>query len=156
MKYIPNTLTFLRIAAAAVLFFVPPLSVIYIVFYFICGASDVLDGLCARALHAQSSFGSKLDTLADAAVILAALITLRDLIPYNSLLVTWVIIIAVLKVRAFFKNKRFDSPHTTADKAVGALLFLYPFTLLFTQNIWIAYSVCMAATYAVSGELRRE
>lgn len=38
---------------------------LFFVLYILCGISDVLDGLIARALHTESEIGATLDSVAD-------------------------------------------------------------------------------------------
>ena len=62
---LPNFLTALRIAGAACLLFITPLSPAFFIVYTFCGISDVLDGVIARASHSTTEFGAKLDSAAD-------------------------------------------------------------------------------------------
>ena len=48
MKRIPDIITFLRIAAAVMLLFTTPFSIIFYLLYSWCGFSDILDGYLAR------------------------------------------------------------------------------------------------------------
>ncbi len=47
------------------LIFAENFSALFYVLYFVCGISDITDGFLAGKLDAESSFGSKLDSLAD-------------------------------------------------------------------------------------------
>ena len=62
---LPNILTSLRIAGAACLMFITPLTPAFFVIYTLCGISDVLDGVIARAAHITTELGAKLDSAAD-------------------------------------------------------------------------------------------
>ena len=74
LKQLPNAITFARIAAL-------PLLVglglsgersAFAALLIACLVGDILDGLLARLLHATSDFGARLDSLADALLLLVA------------------------------------------------------------------------------------
>ena len=64
-EQLPNLVTALRIVFSTVLFFIPLKSTEFFTIYLLCGLSDVADGFLARKLHAESTFGSRLDSFAD-------------------------------------------------------------------------------------------
>lgn len=68
-----NLITLSRIAAAAVLAFVPPCSGLFGLCYLWGGVSDLLDGMVARLMKHQSPAGARLDSIADLILVIALL-----------------------------------------------------------------------------------
>ena len=64
-KHLANIITGLRIIGSVVLLFFDVPSLPFYITYLLCGFSDMIDGAIARKTNAVSSFGSKLDTVAD-------------------------------------------------------------------------------------------
>ena len=112
----------------------------------------MLDGYLARKLHAESTTGAVLDSIAD--ICLVACCALR-LIPVVHI-PTWLWILAgvivaikiVNQVSALIVCKRFCFPHTKANKLTGFLLFLVVPTL-FWSIIPIAIVAGVASFAAV-------
>ena len=69
-----NAITSSRIVFALLILFAPVFSVPFYVFYFLGAATDMADGIIARKLNQESSFGAKLDTVADLVFVIAVLI----------------------------------------------------------------------------------
>ena len=65
VKQIPNILTASRIIIAIIILFIKPFSISFYIIYGYCGISDLFDGVIARAIKNESSFGSLLDTIGD-------------------------------------------------------------------------------------------
>ena len=65
VKYLANMITGLRIIGSLTLLFFDVPSLPFYITYLLCGFSDMIDGAIARKTNAVSSFGSKLDTVAD-------------------------------------------------------------------------------------------
>src|SRR5262245_45980863 len=83
MSSLPNALTIARIGLVPVFcaaFFLPGDLGRWIVFVLFClaGATDALDGLIARKLGAETSFGRMLDPIADKLIVSAALFMLAN------------------------------------------------------------------------------
>jgi CDP-diacylglycerol--glycerol-3-phosphate 3-phosphatidyltransferase len=81
MSSLPNSLTVARIVLVPLFvaaFFLPGESGRWIVFVLFClaGITDVFDGMIARRLNAESSFGRMLDPIADKLIVSAALLML--------------------------------------------------------------------------------
>ena len=74
IRPIPNVISYLRIAAALALPFVPTASVLWLVVF--AGISDWLDGWIARRFDATSPMGALLDGVADKLFVLSAVVTL--------------------------------------------------------------------------------
>ena len=83
MSSLPNALTITRIGLVPLFvaaFFLPGEAGRWIVFVLFClaGATDALDGIIARKLGAESSFGRMLDPIADKLIVSAALLMLAS------------------------------------------------------------------------------
>jgi CDP-diacylglycerol--glycerol-3-phosphate 3-phosphatidyltransferase len=128
----------------------------FFVLYMICGLSDVLDGMIARKTNTASTFGARLDTIADfifAAVLFMKLLSGMDIPIW---LWVWMITIAGIKIAnlifGFVCTKRLIVEHTLLNKIAGVLLFLLPLTLFWVEFRYSAAVVCAAATFAAIQE----
>ena len=152
-----NLITLFRIAAAAALVFVPPYSGPFWLCYLGGGFSDLLDGAVARLLKQQSPAGAKLDSIADLMWVSALLFSMLGSIRLPSWLWQWIVCIALLRIAGygigFYRYRTFSALHTDANKAAGALIFLFP--MLYKQwGISVAGAiVCFAALAAAVEEL---
>lgn len=126
-----NVITFSRIPLAISMLFVTPFSAGFWVIYLACGVTDMLDGFVARMLHQESSFGAKLDSIADFifAVSVAIFVVINMEIP----IYLWLCTLGVALLRfisysiGFYKYHTFASLHTYANKITGAFIFMAPF-----------------------------
>ena len=116
----------------------------------------MIDGTIARGFNAVSSFGSKLDTVADIVFMAVCAIKLLPVIHLSIFLWIWITVIAMIKVSnivlGFVYRKELVDLHTVLNKATGFLLFILPLTL---QSIEPTYSfavVCIIATIAAVQE----
>lgn len=152
-----NLITLSRIAAAAVLAFVPPCSGLFWLCYLWGGVSDLLDGMVARLMKHQSPAGARLDSIADLILVIALLFSVLGHIHLPGWLWQWIVCIALLRIAGYgiglFRYRAFSALHTYANKAAGVLVFLFP--LLYKQ--WGAPAagaiVCFAAFAAALEEL---
>jgi len=83
MSSLPNALTMTRIALVPLFvaaFFLPGDGGRWVVFVLFClaGATDAFDGMIARKLGAETSFGRMLDPIADKLIVSAALLMLAS------------------------------------------------------------------------------
>ena len=155
-----NIITGIRILFSFILLFTKIFSPTFYTVYIIAGISDVLDGLVARKLNLQSSFGEKLDTVADICFVGAILYKLLPAMQIPLWLWLWLGIIALLKftniLRGFICQKTFVAKHTVTNKITGILLFLFPFSLsLLPLEYALEYGaivVCSMATIAAIHE----
>ena len=155
-KHLANIITSLRIIGSiALLFFTFPSYPFYII-YFFCGFSDMIDGTLARKLNAVSSFGSKLDTIADIVFMAVCVIKILPMINLSICLWIWIVLIAIIKVfntvLGFTHKKKFEHLHTVLNKITGLLLFLLPLTLKFIESTYSFATVCTIATFAAIQE----
>ena len=147
-KNAANLITLIRIFGAIALIMLEPLSLSFFIVYGICGLSDAFDGLVARKLGIQSSFGSALDSLSDLlfyGVMAAKLFPTfqRLLLPYQ-----WVIIGVptalhfIAYIICAIKFNRFSAIHTYANKALGLLVYAFPFCFIGEiPLIWTIYMI---------------
>lgn len=157
MKYIPNTLSAMRILLSLLLFLTRPLSTGFFAIYLMCGLSDMLDGYFARKFGAASKFGAALDSLGDFIMIL---IVLYMMFPYLDLTLTvmlWIGAIGVIRIASgivsFLKYKTFVFLHTYGNKATGFLLFCFPVLFMFLGVEKAAVFLCVTATISAVEEL---
>lgn len=156
---IPNIITSMRLLGTFCLFFVEPLSFRFFVIYTLCGLSDVLDGLIARATNSTSEIGAKLDSIADmlfyAVMLVKILPILADILPTW----VWVVVVTVILVRvvsyliAAIKFKRFSSLHTYMNKLTGLTIFLTPYFIRESFGYIYCLIVCIVAGMASIEEL---
>ena len=146
-KNAANLITLIRIFGAIALIMLEPLSLPFFIVYGVCGLSDAFDGLVARKLGVQSSFGSALDSLSDLlfyGVMAAKLFPTfqRLLLPYQ-----WVIIAVptalhfIAYIVCAIKFNRFSAIHTYANKALGLLVYAFPF--FFIGEIPLLWTIYM-------------
>ena len=160
-KYLnlPNCITSIRIVGAVLLFFVTPLAVPFYVIYTICGLSDAVDGMVARATGSSSEFGARLDSIADltfyAAMLVSLLPKLISMLPtWIWYLVAFLILIRVLGYSlAAIRYKKFASLHTYMNKLTGAMMFAVPYFLPSAWGVGYCISVGIVALISSMEEL---
>lgn len=159
MKYAADIITALRIAAAIIMLFTVPMSVLFFVLYTIAGLSDMIDGTVARKLGTAGNFGAKLDSIADLLFLISAAIKLLPvlcrLLPVSAL---WMIIaIAAAKcvtcVLGAVKFKKLCFLHTYMNKLTGAVVFVLPYFFRIGCFAVLIYTVCGVAFLAAVDEL---
>ena len=156
---IANAITCIRIVCAAVLIFCPTFSALFFVFYAVGCASDVLDGIIARALGRTTKFGARLDTIADMALTLTVIVKILRAIYIPLWQIIWIICVAIIKfvniIIGFILSKRFVAEHTVMNKICGVLLFVMPFCIgLFPPQGFALYLIltCVSATFGAIQE----
>ena len=156
MKNIANIITGSRIVFSLSILFTPPLSPIFYVLYGAAGLSDMIDGTVARKTNTVSSFGAKLDTIADFIFAVVCLIKLMPVLDIPAWLWIWIAIIALIKIInilfGIVTRKKLTSVHSVMNKITGALCCLFPFTLSFVELKYGAIFVCAVATFAAIQE----
>lgn len=158
-KHIANMITIVRILLSFVLLTIRPLSVSFHIVYFLCGCSDVLDGILARRLQIRSKLGAVLDSIADLVFMIIVLVCLLpvliEILPY----LVWIgiVVVALIKtasyVIGFLKFRKWVSYHTVANKAVGGMLFLIVFLLTFVRIDVLSILMLVVSGYAAVEEL---
>ena len=156
MKHIANIITDSRIVFSIALLFFPPLSSAFFVLYAAAGLTDMIDGTVARKTNTVSSFGAKLDTIADFIFVAVCSIKLLPILDIPVWLWIWIAVIALIKainiISCYVTQKKWIAPHTVMNKVTGALCFLLPLTLSFIDLKYSAIFVCAVATFAAIQE----
>ena len=155
-RQIANIITSCRILGSIGLLFCPVYSACFYGLYIFCGLTDMVDGTVARKTGAASSFGARLDTVADFLFVIASFVKLIPVIRIPVWTWVWVAVIAVVKLVNLFwgilGRKQIPSLHTIANKATGLCLFLLPLTMPFADLRYTAPVVCVIATIAAIQE----
>jgi len=120
-----------------------------------CLAGDILDGQLARALHAASELGARLDSLADTLLFFAAAYGAwafhgaelsRHLVAFLLVPGLW----AAENLAALFRYGRLSSFHTYLSRAAAYALGVLAGSLfwfgLYPWLLWLALSIFMLAT----------
>ena len=145
-----------RILCSAIMLFFPVFSLGFYITYLIGGFSDMIDGTIAVKTNAVSSFGSKLDTVADFIFMAVCAVKLLPMMNLSVLLWIWIAVIAIIKfaniVMEFVRRKKLVDYHTVLNKITGFLLFLLPLTLQFIKPTYSFALVCTVATIAAVQE----
>lgn len=155
----PNIISFFRIVGTFSLFFVNTASMEFFIIYTLCGISDVLDGVIARATNSTSELGAKLDSIADmlfyGVMLVKILPILIDILP----IWVWCVVASILLVRvvsylmAAIKFHKFASLHTYMNKLTGLSIFLTPYFVRESFGYIYCVIVCVVAGIASIEEL---
>ena len=155
-KQIANIITSCRLLGSIGLLFYPVYSACFYGLYLFCGLTDMVDGTIARKTGTASSFGARLDTVADFLFVIASFMKIFPVIRIPIWIWVWAAVIAVVKlvnlVRGFTQTKQMPALHTVANKATGLCLFLLPLTMSFADLRYTAPVVCVMATIAAIQE----
>lgn len=151
-----NIITGCRIVCSILLLFLPLFSPGFYVVYLLCGFSDMIDGVVARKTKSCSSFGAKLDTVADLIFMVAVSCKLLPVVDVAQWLWVWIVIIAVVKlsniVWGLLRRKTLISVHSVLNKATGFVLFLLPLTIQILELNHSLTIACLIATIAAIDE----
>ena len=151
-----NIITSCRILCSILMLFFQMTSIPFYVLYLLGGLSDVLDGIVARKTNTVSTFGARLDTIADFIFVVVLLIKIGSEIDVPIWLWIWIVVIAGIKIvnviGGLVRTKRFIVEHTLLNKVTGVLLFLLPFTLFWVDLEYSAMVVCVVATFSAIQE----
>ena len=156
---IPNYITALRILGTVLLAFIKPLSIPFYIVYTICGISDVLDGIVARATKTATDFGARLDSIADLLFYAVMLIKIFPILLLRLPIEIWYIVAAVAIIRlcsyilAAVKYHRFAALHTYLNKFTGLLVFTVPYVLTFSISTVFCFVTSAVAGIASLEEL---
>ena len=157
MKNSANILTASRFLFAAGMVLADPFSAAFWACYLCGGASDLLDGPVARALHIQSEVGAKLDSAADLVFAAAIAVVVVRNVPLPTWLWACAGCVAALRVAGygvgFAKYRSFSALHTYANKATGALIFAFPLLYALLGLTVSGVILCAAAFFSSVEEL---
>lgn len=153
---IANTITGSRIICSILLLFIPALSGEFYVAYLLCGVSDMIDGVVARKTNSTSSFGAKLDTVADLVFVFVACYKLLPIIHIPQWMWVWIVVIASIKLSniicGLLRKKSLISVHSILNKITGVALFLIPLTIQLVELKYSLTAICLIATFAALQE----
>ncbi len=146
MKYIPNSLSIIRIFLSISLIFAIDNIIIFSIVYFLCGLSDVFDGVIARRFKCESNIGAKLDSFADFlffSVVFFLFFTSTSVFS-NLFLIVIVLIIVIIRfiniIITKIKFKTIGIMHTMMNKVTGILLFAFLPLVYFNEELLIELS----------------
>ena len=155
-KQIANIITSCRLLGSIGRLFCPVSSACFYGLYIFCGLTDMVDGTIARKTGAVSSFGARLDTVADFLFVIASFVKLVPVIRIPVWIWGWAAVIAVVKlvnlVWGILDRKQMPFLHTIANKATGLCLFLLPLTMSLVDLRYTVPVVCIIATIAAIQE----
>lgn len=157
IRELANAITVTRIVCAGFLLFTIPFSLVFWVLYLYCGASDLADGLIARALKQQSDFGAKLDSIADTVFFFSAGIAVIPAFVIPAWI--WISAVAIALVRAasyligYRKYHVFSALHTYANKATGVFLYVTPVLGMRLGVTATGIMLCGLAAFSAGEEL---
>lgn len=170
IKKVPNILSVSRIVVSVFLILcmldyekgrIP-----FLILFFYCGISDILDGYIARHYDASSDLGSKIDAYADAQFIIISFgcflylvfkkqITL-DTTPY---LVTALIFGILFKLNNYIitliKFKFLNGLHTLLNKYIGSSFFFMIPVIVYLKDVpmWLQYYAIISWFIAAYDEM---
>ena len=135
-KNLANMITSIRIIGALSLIFFEPLSLAFFIIYGVCGLTDAFDGFVARKLGISSSLGAALDSISDLLFYGIMAAKIFPILVSNLLPIQWVIIAVptalhfIAYIICAIKFNRLSAIHTYANKALGFLVYAFPFFLI--------------------------
>jgi len=140
---VPNLLSSYRLVMAPVivLLALSEERTFFVLFLCISLVTDVLDGIVARAWNSRTSFGSRLDSVADEMTYVAALVgafkfEYQALKPHAPLLYVFIVLLALATVIPLIKFRKIPSFHLYSSK-VNALFQASFFFCLFVFDFYI-------------------
>ena len=149
-----DILTFLRVICGLLILIFPAFSGWYYFLYLLGGFSDAIDGTVARKLGTESSFGAKLDTVADIVFAIAVVVKILTAVPVPAFLLVWICVIIFMKIAnlliGFIRYKRFVSVHSLLNKVCGIICFLVPL-ILGGANAWRVKSAALLCACLLAG-----
>ena len=156
---LPNAITSLRIVGAVAMLFLKPFSVWFYVTFILCGISDALDGVIARAMKCCTDFGTKLDSIADLTFYSVMLLRVLPFLWTHLPKYVFIYAGAVIAVRLLcyvyvgVKYHKFASIHTYANKLTSFSLFIIPLVAPTSLLLFFSLAVCTFGAYSSLEEL---
>ena len=157
MKQLPNIISILRILISATMLAVPSFSALFWIFYLDSGLTDILDGFLARKLHPESTFGAKLDSIAD--FVFVGCLTIFAVKNLNIPRWLWLCVLPIALLRfasdgiGFNKYHAFTALHTWANKLTGILIFAAPILYCLCGLRFTGIILCAVAFASACEEL---
>lgn len=142
---------------AICLLFLTPNTYLFLVFYLLCGLSDVLDGYLARRYKLESSNGAAFDSVADVIFLGITVFVYVPIIRLPQPILYWILAILIIRlvsiIIAGIKYHTFAILHTYLNKATGLGIFCFPIMLYFLNVRITGYLLCGLATVSAMEEV---
>ena len=153
MNTLPNIISASRAAAALAMLFFPVFSSGFWVLYCWGGVSDMIDGLIARKLNAESELGSRVDSLSDLVFVICSAILILPSIDLPMWICLWTVVVGSVKLVTVIvgsaRNRKLSIPHSVTNRLTGFLLFCLPFAVVWFEVVIPAVVVCSVATISL-------
>lgn len=151
LKHVPNILTVLRfiLIPFTVYYLVNDQFILAIVFLFISGLTDVLDGAIARKFNYITNFGKLIDPLADKITQLSLLgtLVLKNIVPLWILVIVLIKEAAMVAGAAFLYGKELVVSSKWYGKAATVLFYLAIFISMVFRDLGIQSSLDLIIYY---------
>ena len=156
-RHMANIVTSIRILGSACMLCASTFSPLFYTAYLLCGFTDMIDGTIARKTNSVTTFGSRLDSVADLIFLTAASIKILPAICIPNWLWLGALIIFIIKIAAviwrYILAQGLLFQHTFLNKLTGLLLFLLPLSLSFVELKYSGGVVCAVAFLSAIQEL---
>lgn len=156
IKFIPNSLSVIRIFLSLSLILVFSNKKIFILVYLLAGLTDILDGWIARKYNAETKMGARLDSVADLAFYL--ILTGLFLIDFKSLVLKYLVFIGIIifirllnVMISWVRFKKVSFLHTITNKITGVMVFCVP-VFLGLNVMFFGFITLMVAVIAAMEE----
>lgn len=147
-----DAITASRMAFAGFLLFCAVFSAPFYAWYLLGAFTDMIDGTVARKLNLKSSFGAKLDSIADGVFVIAVMAKVLPAIRIPQWLWIWIAMIALIKfinlATSLVIFHRIVPVHTVMNKVTGFALFLLPLGI--GRGAWQMTAIAVIATCATA------
>ena len=157
-KHIANMVTSIRILGSVCMLCSSIFSPLFYSTYLFCGLTDMIDGTIARRTNSVTSFGSRLDSIADLIFLIAAGVKILPVIYIPNWLWIGALLVFVMKIAAviwrYILVRQFLLKHTLLNKITGFLLFLLPLGLPFAEMKYSAGVACAVAFLSAIQDLK--
>ena len=158
---IPNAISLARLAATPVMLAIALAGERHTFTWLLFGCllSDILDGIIARGFDLTSPLGARLDSIADLATCIAAVVGLfafqQDFIHAHSIaLITVVVAYAAADLGALWRFGRLASLHTYSSRAAAYAQGIFVMALfVFGFNRWLLAAMVTISVAAYCEEL---
>ena len=114
------------------------------------GISDMIDGILARKMNANTELGSRIDSVADLILAICSAIIILPSVDLPLWVWLWVAAIGLVKTVGIIigscRQRRLTIPHSKSNRLTGILLFCLPFVIVRFDVLIPAVIVCISAT----------
>lgn len=153
IKQLPNIISVVRTFLSLALLFLYNSPIQFMIVYFLCGLSDVLDGYTARRYQWETTVGEKLDSFSDFVfymVVLYLLIVSGGIIDQIRLLLGIGLVVLIRGINFIITKIKFNTwgaLHSWANKITGLLIYIYiPFAIVNAEISFAAgMTLCIIA-----------